>query len=405
MFFYYKKTFFIITSVLTSTILHSIKKEFIDENLEMKTISNILNACNTINYQKIHASEIYKYHRLPFNDWGYNLLYDGIRSETFIATFLNAQVCSNGGIVKQDNFIIKESLPFFTCDNFHMFYITQMPFNNIKKINGRVAIISAYADITYGHWLFNILSRLALLEMNHIEYDWLFVSQAKKYMKETLSLWGIDCSKVIEPSVLWQLSQNCCIFNPKGFCLQADEIILPSHFGMVDFNNPSGFVGIAHYRQDIIKYIRDKFLSLLNKNKNYNFSKKIFISREDSNLRLVSNENEVFALFEKEGFVKYNLSNLSYLEQVALFHQAEFVAGFQGSGLLNILYCNQNVTIIEIFSKFLCPDLYKLSQELNLKNYIPIKTTDFDFSNLDLSNSVKIDTQNIELEIKKLFKK
>lgn len=382
------------------------------------SLAEILASHPEISYIKCHDAESYEYESLPFTQYAQLRPCKGLMAETFVIKIPQGQVASYDGLVAIDNMIIDESLPPFFNHTYYENKYKNISAQEIKKIPGRVAVITTFVDCIYGHWLFNILARLALLEMSGIAYDYLYVPHMKKFQKEMLTLWGIDASKIIQPE---EIRYGMADQLQETIFIQADEIIMPCHLGVrapepnqykatyiplgryfdlwgikpqslgIEWGNQhdaldtipddipleqlfhqwTPFMGIAYYRLDVITYIRDKFLSLL-KDQNYNFSKKVFISRKDSNLRIAKNEDEVFALFEQHGFVRYCLSQMPYLEQVALFYQAEVIVGAQGSGLLNILYCKKDITIIEIFQTMLNPDLYYLFQTLHLQTYIPI---------------------------------
>ncbi|MBI2352791.1 glycosyltransferase family 61 protein, partial [Candidatus Dependentiae bacterium] len=333
---------------------------------------------------------------------------------TFILKIPNGQVATISGYVKIDNTILEESLIPLGNLYSHQLWLSnsQKAFQNCKKIHGKVAVITIINDCCYGHWLLNVLTRLALLEMYGIEYDYLYVAHDKKYMKETLALWGINPNKIIQP------------FGETTF-IQADELIMPCHLGVVKaeswqykapyipferydkiiadlncykfpgfYKNPDDFIPLSiplrnlifrqypccnqlFYKKDALEYIATKYIHLAQKNIHKNFSKKIFISRQDIKNRQIDNEDEIFKLFQVFGFERYKLASLSYLEQVALFYNADIIIGTHGSGLANIIYCKPSVTIIEIFQKLFCTDFYNLSQILQFQNYIPIKTQHF----------------------------
>ena len=63
------------------------------------------------------------------------------------------------------------------------------------------------------------------------------------------------------------------------------------------------------------------------------FSKKVFISRKDAPKRRIINEDKIFALFEQQGFVRYEMSKLSILDQILIMQNADIVVGEHGAGL------------------------------------------------------------------------
>jgi len=77
------------------------------------------------------------------------------------------------------------------------------------------------------------------------------------------------------------------------------------------------------------------------------YSNKIYISRADATERQIINEGELLAHLETHGFESYKLAELSLVDQMALFSQADIVVGPHGAGLANITFCS-DCTVIEI---------------------------------------------------------
>ena len=89
---------------------------------------------------------------------------------------------------------------------------------------------------------------------------------------------------------------------------------------------------------------------------------RIYIARKSRGLK---NERELLSRLEPLGFKKVYLEKLSFLEQVQLFAQAEYVVGVHGAGFSNIVFCPQDVVIIEIFNQdWLSPTYWGISQHL-----------------------------------------
>ena len=180
-------------------------------------------------------------------------------------------------------------------------------------------------------------------------------------MKETLELWGVDSSKIIEAY--------------DGYILQAETLIVPSLVAQVKVE---GIPHLAHYIPEyILMYVKNKLLAGYEKQQhNFNFSKKVFISREDATTRKMLNEQDVFNVFEKYGFKKYVLSQMSIVEQIALFQGADIIIGSLGSGMTNVIFCKPNVKIFDIFQHRCDCTIFYMCQTLGLE-YHPIKTIDF----------------------------
>lgn len=222
-------------------------------------------------------------------------------------------------------------------------------------INGRVAIISHLYPYCYGHWILDVLCQLALLEIHNIEYDYLMTPYYTKFMQESLELWGIDQSKIIPLRPNIQVS--------------ADTLIMSTAI-----TSTVPCITTANYTVDfLIKYVRNKLIDNAQIQKHpILFPKKIFISRKDAgNKRNVPNEDEIFSLFEARGFQRAFLTSLSFLEQVALFYNAQELVSFVGSGAMNLIFSQPNTKYIEITQSMVDPTFFFLTNIFNI-DYYPI---------------------------------
>jgi len=80
------------------------------------------------------------------------------------------------------------------------------------------------------------------------------------------------------------------------------------------------------------------------------FSKRIYISREDATDRRVSNKKRLNRLLGAYDIHTYSLSSLTVREQIDLFSQAELIVSPHGAGLTNILFADQ-AAVIEMFGQ------------------------------------------------------
>ncbi len=279
--------------------------------------------------------------------------------ELFILFIPSGKVQGKFGSVLINNQMIKE----FIWDQRYDLLSLDIPdkeYQNIQKISGKVAVITQFGYNNYFHFLNEILGRLALLEMNHVGYDWLYVADEMPYAKELLQMWGVDSSKIIS-------------VKDSNMVIQADEIILPSLLS----NTSAGHNHAGSFIHPLtMKYVREKLLKVAQE-KNIDvsrFSKKIFISRKDAYAaRRILNEDEIFELFKQKGFERYELAKMSIPEQTMLFAQADVVVGEQGSGFTNILFSKPGTKIYEIFQAMVDNCFWWQSQVLGLQ-YFPCLT-------------------------------
>lgn len=97
---------------------------------------------------------------------------------------------------------------------------------------------------------------------------------------------------------------------------------------------------------------------------------KIYVSRAKAKNRQLINELEVSQLLNSQGFQTVFLEEMSVLEQVAVFGNAETVVAPHGSGLTNLVFCQPDTTIVELFSpNYVRTDYWMISQQLQLQHY------------------------------------
>ena len=153
-------------------------------------------------------------------------------------------------------------------------------------------------------------------------------------------------------------------------------MIVPSLVGRAAVD---GCPRLVHYIPEyIVRYIRTKLLRAVEKKEQASqFNKKIFISRQDASARKIINEDEVFSLLVTHGFERYHLTRMSLIDQIMLFKNAEVIVSSLGSGLTNLMFCNPEVQVIELYQARRDSTIWNLSQMVGLQNHTCIKTTDF----------------------------
>ncbi|AGB30913.1 hypothetical protein Natpe_1001 [Natrinema pellirubrum DSM 15624] len=95
------------------------------------------------------------------------------------------------------------------------------------------------------------------------------------------------------------------------------------------------------------------------------YPSKVFISRGDANRRELENRDEILNHLRDRGFVSYELTDLTFQEQVSLFSQADQVVGVHGAGLINLIFSSQ-CSLTEIFGDQFVPTYFLLAQSLGL---------------------------------------
>jgi len=343
----------------TSFLIFIFSTFFVNTNFVIKPLKQVLQEHPEITYQKV--LDPYKVQAFPFFNEAYETTF--IFDECYILNIAQGKVQGMFGNILLGDDVIYEMLWAKHTELVSEFI--QVPEDKIIKIDGKVLVLSQISANSYCHFLQEVLGRLALVEMQGLEYDYIYLPIYGKSMQAMLDLWGIDSDKIISPS-------------NNNFCIQADNIILPSFV----FYTDQGFKNAGLRTHPITStYIKNKLLQAALKKgiDTSKFSKRVFVSRKDAPYRNFSNEDDVFALFEAKGFVRYELSKLSLTEQILLMNNAEIVVGEHGAGLTNFLFCRSGTLAIELFQKLIDNGNWWVANIANL-NYKAVNCLDQDIS-------------------------
>ncbi len=90
----------------------------------------------------------------------------------------------------------------------------------------------------------------------------------------------------------------------------------------------------------------------INPKTNKEISKKIYVTREDSNYRKIINEGDVVTLLREKGYKVINPQLYEIDEQIEIFSNAEKIIAPHGSNLANIIFCKPGTEIFEITPTF-----------------------------------------------------
>ncbi len=189
-----------------------------------------------------------------------------------------------------------------------------------EKINGTALSLSG-AWGSYYHFLYDHLPCLALFEGIKLDY---ILCQNQLFAKQALTSLGLS-----EKQILIVNSNKSYEFSYLFKCQE-----------------------VANYYY--IRKIANYFSSLYrDKTHNVTFPKKILISRNIAgNFRRIVNEKEVFSYLNPKGFTLVFLEKLSFIEQVQLFANAEFIVGACGAGLGNAIFCSSSCKVIELLGSY-----------------------------------------------------
>jgi capsular polysaccharide biosynthesis protein len=100
--------------------------------------------------------------------------------------------------------------------------------------------------------------------------------------------------------------------------------------------------------------------------------RRLYINRSDTRKRRIVNEGEILPGFAKRGFESIAAARFSFRDQVALFAEAEMVAGPHGAGFSNLLFAPQGTKVLEISNVERVKDTYFLLAKSLRQQHVPV---------------------------------
>ena len=100
--------------------------------------------------------------------------------------------------------------------------------------------------------------------------------------------------------------------------------------------------------------------------------RRLYINRSDTRKRRIVNEAEIWPSFERRGFESIAAARFSFREQVALFAEAEMVAGPHGAGFSNLLFAPEGTKVLEISNLEKVKDTYFLLTKSLGQQHVPV---------------------------------
>lgn len=270
---------------------------------------------------------------LPSNEflWIYDLYSKATSLDVFLAELKNVKVVGAldrgiaGPCIATSNGIILEDVLTYYGD-------TKRNLNsrNWVDVNVPVGFIGEkWGGTSFAHWILTCLPKLILLIFGNIKNSenrffpklsyFIHNSMNSKYVIEAMQLLEVDISKV------YSLAETPF--------LKCKNLTVPSRIGYGV--NPNAIS---------IHLIKEAFGKFFIEGK-----KRIVIHRKKG-YRKINNFNLVMNYLSTLGFESVVCEELSFLEQIQLFSQAEVVIAPHGAGLSNLVFCPPSTKVLEIFS-------------------------------------------------------
>jgi Glycosyltransferase 61 len=258
-------------------------------------------------------------------------------NKAFVATLPGGRVLSDRAVISPDNKLLYDlSVEWMTPPEQHsIFKEKKLP--PITLIDETVAMLNHPAGYNYFHWMLENLARIHLIEQSNIKIGKYIINhRSLPFQLETLRACGITNDRILVPH--------------EKFHIKAKNLVVPSYV-----NLPNAWS---------CKFVRDLLLTKFRVEKKKKYER-IYISRE--NRRKVSNEKEILSVLDKYGFNRILLESMSVQEQIEVFYSAKIIVAPHGAGLANLVFCQPETTVIELFTpSYIEPHYWLISRLMNL---------------------------------------
>ncbi len=213
----------------------------------------------------------------------------------------------------------------------------------------------------YFHWITDCLTRLEGVEqyqqMTGAQPLILLPPSPAPWMQESLAYMGIGRDR----QVAWS-----------GDMGQVETLVLPSPRTLPVQRKKFNPYSVAGYQ-----YVKERIQQAIDHlPSDFAPTPRIYISRGDAQARRVLNEEALLRRLEAFHVVPYQLSRLSFADQVRLFAQAELVIAPHGAGLVNMIF-GQRPAIVEIYTPAFVPGYFIIAQSLGFP-YAGVRGQDCD---------------------------
>lgn len=190
-------------------------------------------------------------------------------------------------------------------------------------VNGQVGVLAARGDVSYFHYLTDVLPRLALLEELESPPDLLYLPTSLPHQGQLIELLGIPRERIIDADQVRHL--------------QAEILLVPG-LPDADLKIPPWVVG----------FLRDR---LLPRGARSIPGRRLYVSRGDRRgSRIVINEGEVVQALSELGFDVIDPGAMPVAQQIRAFSEAEWIVAPHGAALTNLVFASPGASVLELFA-------------------------------------------------------
>ncbi len=284
----------------------------------------------------------------PDVHWKFLPLLTQLHAPCFCAVIPHGRVWGRTGtVITPDDHLLEDvSRESAVCTKPHS-ALLRVRLGSVRKLKGRVAVLSTVWSNVYFHWMFDVLPRIGLLRSAGLfdSVDAFIVPQyTLPFQKDALQHLGIGSDRLIVADDPWR------------FHVSAEELIVPSLPSALDTPRAWGCA-----------FLKGVFGQTASPGPG---RRRLYVSRAKARGRKVVNEAEVQTLLCSLGFETVELENLALADQARLFESADIIVAPHGAGLTNIVFCREGTVVIDLFApNYVNPCYWVVSQACGLRYF------------------------------------
>ena len=185
-------------------------------------------------------------------------------------------------------------------------------------------LLSIALSVNFYHWLVEIMPRLQLfVDDDRYRHLPIYVAEdLPKFVHDTLETTGIPADRFIKL--------------PTGY-YEAKKLYVPTTLQRIAWPSTTA-----------IRWLRQTFLPKAPALAPPGERVRLLVSRKDAAERRLVNEDELAKALEPLGFQVVTLAGRKFVDQIALFRNAEIAIGSHGAGFVNMMFAEPDSALIEI---------------------------------------------------------
>ncbi|TAG96966.1 MAG: glycosyltransferase family 61 protein [Oscillatoriales cyanobacterium] len=247
-------------------------------------------------------------------------------AETFRCTIPCATVLNAKGLVVTSNLeILSQSVYGQNMDVSLNLEQIKQNLDSSQVLPGTYVSLLSNHTLNYAHWLMDSLPKLALLESLSSDLNFIIPDGSPRYIIDALNLLGIQEDQIVK------IKEESIVVENLILCHAAQNPGRPSKTHLLTTRNRL-------------------LASVADRKSNRSSHRRIYISRSNSSRKIV-NEAEILPILKDYNFEIIHCEELSLVEQIEIFSEAQVVLGSHGAGIYNQIFCKPGAIIIEIYNK------------------------------------------------------